>query len=114
MSNRDLIAELKIVESSYLNDVDPYVSKVVREAVDALEAHEWQPIETAPQSGKKIDVWVYWPENKSARRTTDAFWNNKKLGWQLGKFNVEDFVYKPIVTHWKHIHPPQPGDKDDE
>lgn len=50
---------------------------------------DWQPIETAPKDGRRIDVWSH------GRRLTDAAWHQE---WQTWATPYGRIVYEP--THW--------------
>jgi hypothetical protein len=66
---------------------------------------EWQPIETAPKDGTKVDLWVIFKE-AGPRRFPDAHWNDKLGGWQLGEYNALDYMTPPTITHWMKVPPP--------
>ena len=66
----------------------------------------WQPIETAPKDGTKIDIWV--PGHDRAT----AFWSDK-LGWVYDEEHIGRTFHpnKPpsfpiTATHWM----PYPGE----
>ncbi len=64
----------------------------------------WQPIETAPKDGSKVDLWVIF-EN-GGHRVTDAYWTgNDRRGWMLGSdgYTQHQYTTRPVVTHWMPI-----------
>lgn len=70
----------------------------------------WQPVETAPKDGTRVDVWVDWSDG-DASRVTDAYWNSKC--WQLGLYSENQYKLRPRVTHWMHRPPPPQEEKSD-
>ena len=70
----------------------------------------WQPIETAPKDGTKIDLWVANQELGRAIRETDMVWHHFDDGsaWAHADalFLVEEDGW--TVTHWMPLpEPPQ-------
>ena len=68
---------------------------------------QWQPIETAPKDGTKVDMW------RVHYRTPDVFWSNGEDWWCVdGKFMQSDPVplgTSPEPTHWQPLpEPPKP------
>jgi hypothetical protein len=75
--------------------------------------NSWQPIETAPQDGKPLDLWVVcvnlqWRPEGEHHRVTDAFWKNGE--WLVSNPWLDEIV--PAVaneyraTHWMRVEPP--------
>lgn len=71
----------------------------------------WQPIETAPKDGTRVDLWVY------GDRVCDACWSGSRGQWvnpqpttSWGMAVMEDDVVCFIdrATHWMPITPPEP------
>lgn len=69
----------------------------------------WQPIETAPKDGTRIDLWIL---NDSAPphgwRLADVFWNGHAwVVWRLGRqkdnfgcVETEEVQIANTITHW--------------
>ena len=69
---------------------------LMQEAADALEAHQWQPIETAPRGGTEILLFGH-------GRTTQA--GRYEDGWKKWvTWDASEFIHP---THWKSITPPE-------
>ena len=73
---------------------------------------EWQPIETAPKDGTRIDVWLgdaskddlLFYCHDGSKRSIDWYWKNGKFRpYMPGKHIASCFV---IPTHWKPISEP--------
>jgi len=74
--------------------------------VSKLKAQvEWQPIETAPRDGRKVDLWASF-EKSGWRRVSDAHWNATLGDWQLGQYNASDYMTRPEITHWRPLPAP--------
>lgn len=59
----------------------------------------WQPIETAPKDGTKIDLWVNWSEVGEWYRSPDAYWTGSD--WMLSSgFTILQYKYTLSATHW--------------
>ncbi len=98
MSNRKLINQLLELE-----DID---LDVISKAAYALEAHEWQPIETAKDFDLIIGGWEF---DGKIDYAESGYVNTGD--WYDGKHGK---IPERQPTHWKHIGTlPQPGDKDD-
>lgn len=69
---------------------------------------QWQPIETAPKDGMKIDLWLEWPDGERYR-AADAYWSTEAEeappggAWRIGQYHVTQFTTPPRVTHWMPI-----------
>lgn len=71
----------------------------------------WREMVDAPRDGTRVDLWVLWPEDGTASREADAYWNADAEEWQLGQYHAGQYVERPIPTHWQPLpHPPQSGE----
>jgi hypothetical protein len=84
-------------------------------------AIEWQPIETAPRDGTKVDLWIRnvgW----SGYRVTDCFWGCVGSGAVLRPFTGQEngwyyqvpgerIMIDKTPTHWMLVEPPHLDDK---
>jgi hypothetical protein len=85
-----------------------------RNAIAALDAAQWRPIETAPRDGTVIDVWLGNAEpgdvefycTPGTKRACDWHWFRGKFRPRLGLQAMPTFV---VPTHWRPL-PPPPGD----
>ncbi len=108
MSNRELIDDLRRIGK----EDGAYIEMLA--AADALEAHEWRDIDSAPKDG----TWIrgYFPDWASAEARQghyqpgqmDTYWTgdcaSDKYGrWQTPGRSSTD-PYNP--THWKPLDPP--------
>lgn len=121
MSNRDLIERLKkLADDTCKEAVDNYAhdeSVLIRKAAEALQAMEWQPIESMPIIFKgensvlvKLEVWG--SENHTTKPKQFLYWDivvlksedihgddELECGWKPSQF-----------THWMPLPtPPQEG-----
>ena len=58
----------------------------------------WQPIESAPMNGTRIDVFSW-----SGERTTDVWWEDTKLDWLFwgyDGFGMGCIRIDQALTHW--------------
>jgi hypothetical protein len=69
----------------------------------------WQPIETAPKDGTRVDVWAFWPETLASERTANAYFDRTEGDWYLGVFMSHQYMMPPIITHWMPLPPPPEG-----
>ncbi len=89
---------------------------------------DWQPIDTAPRDGTKIDLWVrsYYPgypdqEAGEYYRVVDCFWHDHGEGYDkgwtreivegdfAGHLELIDDDFNPgaiEATHWLRVDPP--------
>jgi hypothetical protein len=71
-------------------------------AAELIHAPRWQPIETAPKDGTRVDVW-------SGDRFTDARWCARHKQWEvfIPDYNGGEWtgVYAP-PTHWMPLPAP--------
>jgi hypothetical protein len=65
----------------------------------------WQPIDTAPKDGSKIDLWVRFEERNTATRCADSSWDEEAGDWHLGpgSYRAKQYVYGVFPTHWMPI-----------
>ncbi|MCP4108368.1 MAG: DUF551 domain-containing protein [Desulfobacteraceae bacterium] len=76
-----------------------HIANLFLEAADALEAQQWQPIETAPKDGTWVLLYI-----KTSGAHRGNFQNNKWL-------NESFFNRKEAPTHWQPLsHPPVKGE----
>jgi len=92
-------------------EVEAHHKACIRSALEPVKASPWQPIETAPKDGSKIDLWAKF-EKSGWRRVPDAHWNEAIGDWQLGNFNAADYMVRPEITHWMPL-PPTPEAPDE-
>lgn len=87
----------------------------------------WQPIESAPRDGTKVDLWVVTRDARSfterdGRRITDASWNaiksdddacwrHYRYGWGFEEIEDDGAGSANVATHW--MFPPSPPSNDD-
>lgn len=71
---------------------------------------DWQPIETAPKDGTRIDVWAYWAEGDNWSRSADAYWSVEDQDWMLDRWLAGQYVTPPKITHWMPL-PEPPADQ---
>jgi hypothetical protein len=84
------------------------------------EVSEWQPIETAPKDGTRIDIWEFchdpaWRDEtgiENGTRIVDVWWQDGE--WMA--FNERDgdvcgvgFNEHYTVSHWMPVPPPPPN-----
>jgi hypothetical protein len=55
-------------------------------------AEDWQPIETAPKDGTKVDLWI------AGKRETDCSYREEAWGWADLKVRIAG-----NPTHWRPI-----------
>ena len=90
MSNRELIVKLRGMHRKWK-------SAIYAEAADALEAQEWQPIETAPK-----DEFILVCQGMHNIQKV-AIWHDQFDHWACG-VSPMDFIAS--VTHWKPLDQP--------
>lgn len=69
---------------------------------------EWQPIETAPDDGSLVDLWI------GNERVPNCFYRGEIYGWQFisptegGEhgFPLDAFFREEEITHWRPL--PEP------
>ena len=97
---------------------------LARAAIAALppagRVEQWQPIETAPKDGRRIDLWVEHTSGlgkTTGQRFTNAKWYAERwtdnygnaLEWRVGPVEVEEGCSPDegrTVTHWRPL--PEP------
>ncbi len=113
MTNAELIEEARAhLNKAKMMDAMGATAKLLEKAVDALASQEWQPIETAPKDGTKIDVLLWgWG------RLSDIAWEElegfgppyPEETWCDGFGNP---CWTPMegpksITHWRPINAPE-------
>jgi hypothetical protein len=89
-------------------DTEGFILKAARSRLGGetvLHVNEWQPLETAPRDGSKLDVWT-----KNGFRYIDVFWYEGPA-FPEGAFvyydsNLRGFIDVDDATHW--MCPPAP------
>jgi len=71
---------------------------------------EWQPLETAPRDGSKVDVWT-----ENGLRYIDVFWY-RGPAFPDGAFvyhdsYLRDYIDVDDATHWMRPPAPPPPDR---
>ena len=61
---------------------------------------EWQPIETAPKDGRRVDLWLSSPDGVEQWRETNCWWSDVYKLW----FNLRGRW--DCATHWMPL--PEP------
>lgn len=99
-----------------LNAPELEIYKAAREAITAALAAMWQPIETAPKDGSKVDVWVTPPARSLSTggygRVSDcwfsrgSWWFYDETKYASDPANCRSEVWN--VTHWMP-RPPAPS-----
>jgi hypothetical protein len=72
---------------------------------------DWQPLDTAPRNGSKVDVWT-----ENGVRYIDVFWH-RSPDYPNGAFvyydsYLSDYIDVEDATHW--MPPPTPPRKDED
>lgn len=71
---------------------------------------EWQPIDTAPKDGTKVDLWLHIyasPRSFGMEddfRVTDAWWQDGK--WVHRYRDKDAEIFSDYITHWMPL--PEP------
>jgi hypothetical protein len=86
---------------------------IVSVAESIETANGWQPIETAPKDGTKVDLWVAYGEGKTkGERWPDAWFGEHPFTEESGPVWQDDVVpiegERTTATHWRPI-PKGPG-----
>lgn len=106
------------------NEGQAYLERLLIEAtINAVKKRlAWQPIETAPKDGKKLDLWVHGkyprPEDGEVfERIVDCFWAG--TGWRRviceGDYKGDEEAVEVDAkngwtikaTHWMRVEPPE-------
>lgn len=75
----------------------------------------WRPIETAPQNGTTIDLWIRYVEGEGGYRITNARWDRESGQWQdwapgdCGDMGWRQLDWQHLITHWMPL-PEPPAD----
>lgn len=105
MSNRELIGEAKLYDpaSGLFGSAGATVFTLcglITRLAAALEAQEWQLIETAPRNGRNIQVWT-----EELNTPECVYWGSEYGLWLIPEDHW-DFPY--TITHWRPLpDPPQ-------
>lgn len=72
------------------HDPDEEFEEWMNEKKTELVISGWQPIDSAPKDGTKVDLWVRirpskMDEPESHKRFTDAWWDEGRNDWKLGR-----------------------------
>ena len=63
---------------------------------------EWQPIQTAPLDGTRVDLWA--AAGEAGRRLTDCHWSRDRGQWELGCVTADAGLDpEERITHWRAI-----------
>lgn len=62
---------------------------------------EWQPIETAPKDGTKVDLWR---PGYTKPRICDAWWESSREQFVTGTPTL--WAYAGTATYWLRVDPP--------
>lgn len=110
MSNRELINRLNDARGNWIQRITG-VTTILLDAADALEAHEWRPIETAPKNGVEIRLFGYihdWlpvgADRGEFQGETTGFWDDCRGVFQSQRDETATYTG---FTHWKPIAPPE-------
>ena len=77
-------------------------------------ADSWQPIETAPKDGTKVDLWVVSEHRAKGERCT-AFWAREPFSFASKRESWRGIPHNPMnwkPTHWMPF-PDPPSMKDE-
>jgi len=81
--------------------------EALKEALSSPVEGGWRTdLENAPKDGTPVDLWVHWPEHDQRCREAGATWDVESGEWRFGQFTANQFVHRPVVTHWQA--PPAP------
>jgi hypothetical protein len=75
----------------------------------------WQPIETAPKDGRKIDVWFRPTGTGPGIRGCDIFWSKFNDYWSIYEIKTDEVIKVAgmiCATHWREL-PAEPGCEDE-
>jgi hypothetical protein len=87
----------------------------IRQALAALQSTRtqpealgdlWQPIETAPKNGLRLDLWLHRPAGASEIVPEEESWRIPDAFWEEGHWRRQrddgdfDIIYPRFITHW--------------
>lgn len=85
----------------------------VEDGMEPADLNGWQPIDSAPQDGTKIDLWVRirpskMDEPESFERFPGAWWDADRHDWKLGRLNWHAKFYADahIPVLWMPVSTP--------
>jgi len=64
---------------------------------------EWQPIETSPKEGERVDVWFRM--GTQAARWPNCQWVKSRQRWFGGPTDQGEGSW--VATHWLYVLPPE-------
>ena len=103
MSNRALIEELNAMRYATITNMPVTAANLIRRAAAALEAQEWQTIETAPKNSTNRLVWC--PENQCTFSVTwDATTEPPNWAFFGAGRSLNYLCVTP--THWRPLPDP--------
>jgi hypothetical protein len=85
-------------------------------ALDTIQQGHWQPIESAPKDGTRIDLWVVRlsssGKHHDEHRAPEAYWDCERERWRckwLTANGYPAFDKHYTTTHWMPLPPPPEG-----
>lgn len=96
----------RCVDDHYVEITKAELLSLIARIHQEREKAEWQPIETAPKDGTKVDLWAFWPEGSESKRSTDCYWVSGDKEWSFGRWSESSYVHRPVITHWRPLPAP--------